>query len=119
MDKKKILLVDDENSFLELMKLRLESCGYDIIVAGDGEEAFIKLKEAPDLIILDVMMPRLDGYSFVRKLRSDPAAKAIPVVIMTAKPDMKDLFQMEGINHYLVKPVEKEELLRVIRGIIG
>jgi len=119
MDKKKILVVDDERDFVELVQVRLETNGYDVITAFDAAEALEKVKEKPDVILLDIMMPDVDGYTLFRRLRKDCDTRSIPIIVVTAKPEMKELFQAEGVDSYLVKPVENEELLSAIRKVTG
>src|SRR3989338_1841917 len=101
---KKILVIDDEPEMTELLKSRLESQSYEIITAHDGEEGLEKARyEKPDLIILDVLMPKMDGYTFVRELKVEEATKGIPVIVLTAKRRMQDLFKLEGIHDYILK----------------
>lgn len=116
MDKKKVLVIDDEPDFLEMIKIRLEANGYEVIDAYDGEEGLKKAEgENPDIILLDIMMPKKDGYTLLRELKHKKATKSIPIIVLTAKPGMRDLFGMEGINDYIVKPFEDEELLLRIK----
>ena len=117
MAQKKILVVDDEPSVLKVLKRRLESKHYDVITAEDGLEGLEKALEGkPDLIISDIMMPTMDGYTFIKKLKAKPGFSRIPVIILTAKEKMQDLFLFEGIKEcdYIVKPFETEELLNKI-----
>ena len=117
MAQKKILVVDDEPSVLKVLKRRLESKNYDVITAEDGLEGLEKaLESKPDLIISDIMMPTMDGYTFIKKLKAKPGFSRIPVIILTAKEKMQDLFLFEGIKEcdYIVKPFETEELLNKI-----
>lgn len=118
---KKILIVDDERDFVELMKMRLESAGFTVVCAHNGAEALNKtLKEKPDLIVLDIAMPEVDGYTFVKRLRERENLRDIPVIIVTAYGDkMKDLFAQEGIIDYLMKPFETKTLLERIGNILG
>jgi len=115
MAKKKILVVDDEPNVVKVVASRLEANGYEVITANDGEEGLVKLKsEGADLIILDVMMPKMDGYTFVKKIRADDSISKVPVIILTAKEKMKDLFEIEGIKDYIIKPFEAKELLEKV-----
>jgi len=118
MDRKKILIVDDEPAFVEMVKLRLEANGYDVITANDGEQALEKVKEDPDLLLIDIMMPKIDGYTLLRELRADNSTRTLPVIVVSAKPDLKDLFQIEGVHHYIVKPIETDEFLSTIREVL-
>lgn len=116
MNKKKILIVDDEPEFVNLVRLRLEANGYEVIDAPDGEEGLKKAEEGnPDIILLDIMMPKKDGYTLMRELKYKETTKSIPIIVITAKPDMKDLFEIEGFKDYVVKPFEDEDLLLRIK----
>lgn len=113
---KKILLVDDEVDLVELLKIRLESNGYDVLAAHNGKECLHEAKaNLPDLIILDVLMPEMDGYTTLRELKKEDETKDIPVIILTAKGKMRDLFEVEGIDDYMVKPFDDDELLLRIK----
>ena len=115
MLKKKVLIVEDELDMVDMLKVRLEANNYEVITSSDGEEGFKKAKsDKPDLIVLDIIMPKKDGYTFVREARLDDSIKNIPIIVLTAKPGMKDLFAMEGIKDYIVKPFEAQELLEKI-----
>ena len=117
MANKKILLVDDEPSVLKMLSRRLQANHYDVVTASDGVQALDILPTVkPDLIISDIMMPNMDGYTFITKLRNQPAMANIPVIILTAKDKMQDLFLFQGVRacDYVVKPFETEELLQKI-----
>lgn len=89
------------------------------MTAADGLEGLKKVKaEKPDLILLDILMPRMDGFTFLLELRKDEKAHNIPVIVLTAKEMMQDLFKMEGISDYLVKPFEAEDLLARVQKYI-
>ena len=116
MNKKKILIVDDEPEFVNLVRLRLEANGYEVIDASNGEEGLKKAEEErPDIILLDIMMPKKDGYTLMRELKYKEITKSIPIIALTGKPKMKDLFEIEGIKDYIVKPFEDEDLLLRIK----
>jgi len=120
MDKKKILVIDDEHDLVEMLKLRLEANGYDVLTAFNGEEGLEVAKEAnPDAILLDIMMPKKDGYTVLKDLKANENLKKTPVIIITAKPKMKDLFEMEGVKYYIVKPIDDKELLGKIEEVLG
>ena len=113
---KKILLIDDEPDILQILRSRLAANGYAIVTAGDGEEGLrVARQERPDLIIVDIMMPRKDGFSFVVDAKSDEILRDIPVVVLTAKEMMANLLKMEGVRDYIVKPFESEQLLATVR----
>ncbi|MBI3601718.1 MAG: response regulator transcription factor [Candidatus Omnitrophica bacterium] len=108
---KKILVVDDDPNICELLKLRLESNGYEVIKASNGVEAFVKASdEKPDLIILDVAMPTMDGLEFVRSTRRFDM-KDIPILILTARTNSKEIFDTFGVANFLTKPFDSKELL--------
>ncbi len=110
--KKKILVVDDEQQLALAMKIRLQSRGYEVLLAGDGQEALdLVAKEPPDLIILDVLMPVMDGYSTMRELNAQFGRGKIPVIVLTARDRMKELFELEGVEDYVIKPFDHEDLL--------
>jgi DNA-binding response OmpR family regulator len=112
---KKILIVDDDPDLLRMVTMRLEANQYEVITAYDGEEGLEKVKaENPDLIILDIVMPKLDGYSFVQEIKKTEH-KTIPIIILTAKEEMEDIFKMEGISDYIIKPFDPEELALLLR----
>ena len=111
-DAKKILVVDDEEQLAMAVKIRLQSRGYQVVTASDGRQAIEKAEqERPDLILLDVLMPVMDGYSCLRELNAKFGRGKIPVIILTARDRMKDLFELEGIADYIIKPFDHEDLL--------
>ena len=109
---KKILVVDDEEQLALAVKIRLQSKGYQVVTVTDGRQALDRLgKEAPDLILLDVLMPVMDGYSFLRELNQRHGRGKIPVLVLTARDQLKELFELEGIEDYIIKPFDHEDLL--------
>lgn len=113
---KKILVIDDEKDIAELIKMRLETKGYEVITASDGDTGLEMAKIVkPGLIVLDVMMPRMDGLTFVKKLKLEKSIKNTPIIVLTCKEKMQDLFEMEGVKEYMVKPYDPNELLEKIR----
>lgn len=121
MSKKKILIVDDEKDIVETIKVRLEGNNYEVIAAYDGEEGLEKARTVnPDLIILDVMMPKVGGFRVCDDLKLDPKYKKIPIIILTAKTQEKDEeFGHEvGANAYITKPFESDELLAKIEELL-
>ncbi|MGX9147090.1 adenylate/guanylate cyclase domain-containing protein [Mesorhizobium sp. 128a] len=120
-DPPRILAVDDTPENLEILRMRLEANGYEVVTAADGEEGLAKTRElTPDLILLDIMMPKLDGISVVRMLKQDIALQAIPVILVTAKADTRDV--VEGLDaggdDYLTKPFEHRALLARVRSML-
>ena len=117
MDKKRILIVDDEKDFIDALSARLEARGFDIIEAYTGKEGIEKAhSEKPDLIILDIMLPEMDGYDVCRKLKIDENYKNIPIIMLTAKFQPSDVkFAKEmGADEYLTKPLELDLLLDLV-----
>ncbi len=111
-ESKKILIADDEQQLALAVKIRLQSKGYEVRVANDGQAALeLAKQDKPDLIILDVLMPVMDGYSCLRELNMRFGRGKIPIIILTARDRMKDLFELEGIEDYIVKPFDHEDLL--------
>ena len=109
---KKILVADDEQQLALAVKIRLQSKGYTVVTASDGQQALqLAAQEKPDLIILDVLMPVMDGYSCLRELNTKFGRGKIPVIVLTARDQMKDLFELEGIEDYVIKPFDHEDLL--------
>ena len=109
----RILVVDDEPSIVKLVKTTLEGRGYDIVVAYDGMEALVQAKlHTPDLILLDIMMPRMDGTEVRKRLLADPATKDIPVIHLTAVGDFdkQRAALSEGATDYIVKPFTPSDL---------
>ncbi len=116
-----VLVVDDEEQIRRLVSIALRRAGYDVTVAADGGEALARIAEAtPDLVVSDVMMPGLDGFALLSKLRADPATRAIPVILLTAKGSVED--RVTGLDlgpdDYLPKPFEMAELLARVRAKI-
>lgn len=111
----KILLVDDDQDFSQLLEFDLRKKSYQVLRAGNGEEGLEKVKsEKPALIILDIKMPKMDGYTFVRRLKKEPESKDIPMIVLTSYEPMKDMFRLEGVNDYFVKSANMEGLLKVV-----
>ncbi|RWC02307.1 MAG: adenylate/guanylate cyclase domain-containing response regulator [Mesorhizobium sp.] len=120
-DPPRILAVDDIPENLEILRMRLEANGYEVVTAADGEEGLAKVRSlSPDLILLDIMMPKLDGISVVRMLKQDISLQAIPVILVTAKADTRDV--VEGLDaggdDYLTKPFEHRALLARVRSML-
>lgn len=115
---KKILFVDDEDDIREVVQIRLESNGYQVVTAASGDEALNKVaSEHPDLMILDVMMPGMDGLAVLKKLRKEETSTKLPVILLTAKRKkmIGDLFELEGIQGFIEKPFESTVLLDMIK----
>ncbi|MGD9014846.1 MAG: response regulator [Candidatus Omnitrophota bacterium] len=115
---RKILVVDDEPDFLEIFKYDLERSGFIVITAGNGEVGLRKTREElPDLILLDLHMPIIDGFSMLRELKGDATTKGIPVILLSATSEIDEVHKAQefGVKDYLTKPVEIQELLKYIK----
>ena len=111
----KILIVDDDKGIVEVVKIALTKKGYEVFTAGDGNEGIEKVKaHSPDLILLDVVMPEMNGYEFLRALKALEGKALTPVVMVTAKEEMEELFKFEGVKEYIVKPTDPSELIQKI-----
>lgn len=120
--KKKILLVDDEPHFVTTVKDRLEMMGYEIVTASNGKEALEKVdKGVPDLILLDVQMPELDGLEVANRLKSSDKTKSIPIIMLTAKGQLNDVGKAVdiGVKDYIVKPFDPHTLAEKIKAVLA
>ena len=123
MEKKKILAVDDEFEIVRAIQLILgQQDGYEVLVASDGEEALDKArKEKPDLIVLDLMLPKINGYKVCRMLKFDQAYSKIPIIMLTAKARKSDLelgYEV-GADAYITKPFEPVKLLAKVEELLS
>jgi two-component system, OmpR family, alkaline phosphatase synthesis response regulator PhoP len=118
MNSKKILIVDDEMDLVETVRFPLEVEGYHVLVSYNGEDALNQArKENPDLILLDLMLPKLDGYEVCRRLKCDDRCKHIPILMLTAKFQEKDkaLGMETGAYEYITKPFDIRDLLKKVK----
>lgn len=121
MGGKHILVVDDEPDLVEMLKLQLEAKGYKVTTASDGQEALEKVREIkPDLVLLDIMMPKMDGYQVCRMIKFDDELKHIAVVMLTARVQERDQKTGEevGADAYLTKPFEYRDLLAKVAELL-
>ncbi len=121
MRKGKVLVVDDEVNITQILEFSIGSEGYEVLTASNGEEAVDKARrEQPDLIILDIMMPKIDGYETCRILKANPLTKNIPVVLLTAKGrDIdKRLGYEVGATDYIIKPFSPNKLIERIHELL-
>ena len=119
---KKILIVDDKLEVVELVKATLEGEDYQTISASDGREALEKIgKEKPDLVLLDVVMPKMNGLEVLAKVKKDPQTKDVPIIMLTAKGQQldKDRGRRLGAEDYIVKPFSPSHLLTKIEEIMA
>ncbi len=117
----KILVIDDDNKATELLKLNLESYGFNVVTATGGREGLDKaFSEPPDAIILDVRMPVLNGWQVCERLKKDPRTEAIPLIFFTAYSQKTDFEKSKklGADLFLTKPLDTEELVQKIKGIL-
>lgn len=122
MSNLKILLVDDEEDILDFLELILEEQGYSIVKANSGREALAAAQmHRPDLILLDIMMPEMDGWEVLKLLKADEEVADIPVAMLTARTEMKDKIQglQEGAIDYICKPFATKELLEKLHVIFA
>ena len=121
MDKKRVLIVDDEPDVVESVKFSLELENIECLEAYDGEEALSKAKkEKPDLIILDIMLPKINGYKIARLLKFDQEYKNIPIIMLTARTQEKDikLGEETGADKYITKPFDMDMLVNAVKGYL-
>jgi class 3 adenylate cyclase len=120
-DPARILVVDDVADNVEILRMRLTSLGYEVVVAEDGEQALAQAAETlPDLILLDIMMPKIDGLEVVRRLKADASLPFIPVILVTAKASQKDVIAGldAGGDDYLTKPIDHGALVARVRAML-
>ncbi|MGH2753446.1 MAG: response regulator [Actinomycetota bacterium] len=122
MASKRILICDDDPVILRLLEVNLELEGFHVLLAHHGEEALeIATRESPDLIVLDIMMPRLDGYQTCQRLKEQEGTKDIPVIFLSAKAQASDveLGRSFGVADYLTKPFDPDDLIEVVNRFVG
>lgn len=118
----KILVVDDEPDVLLIVKTGMQAEGYDVVTASNGVDALAMVKEEkPDAVILDVMMPLMDGFEVLAKLKEDDATAAVPVIMLTGLSERSKIQKalVSGIHFYVVKPFEFEELIQKVRTVLN
>ena len=119
---KRILICDDDPVILRLLQVNLELEGYDVLLAHHGERAIeVATAEHPDLVILDIMMPKLDGYQTCERLKANDETKDIPVVFLSAKAQETDIERGKeyGVAEYLTKPFDPNDLIDVVERLIN
>jgi DNA-binding response OmpR family regulator len=122
MSPKKILVVDDEADLVETIRFPLEMEGFNVLISYNGEDALNQArKENPDLILLDLMLPKLDGYKICRLLKFDEKYKHIPILMLTAKTQEKDklLGKETGADEYITKPFDIDELIKKVKAYLN
>lgn len=121
MARAKVLVVDDEEYIQHILNFSFVAEGYDVVTASDGEEGVSKAKdEKPDVIVMDIMMPKMDGYEACKQIKTDPQTKDIPVILLTAKGRDADrkLGTEVGADDYVVKPFSPGRLIERVEGIM-
>ncbi len=119
---KRILIIEDYPHIVDILRMRLESSGYEVLAAYDGKEGLQKAREEqPDLIILDIMLPKLNGFKVCRLLKFDAKYKHIPIFMLTSRKKSSDIEtgKETGADEYIVKPYEIGELMALIERYIG
>ena len=121
-DRPVVLVADDDDDIRDLVAFRLDRAGYEVLRAGDGQEALDLAREhRPDLAVLDVMMPKLTGYDVTRELRADAATSRIPVILLTARVQEADVARgfEAGADDYVKKPFSPQELKARVQAVLG
>lgn len=117
---KRILLVDDDRLNITLLKFAFKEDGFEVVSAENGQDGLSAVKQGrPDIIVLDIQMPGMSGFEFMKELKSLPDCAGIPVLMLTANENMQEVFLSEGVKGYFVKPVDPPELLAKVRDLLG
>jgi DNA-binding response OmpR family regulator len=120
--RKLVLVADDDPDILDLVTFRLDRAGYEVVQARDGQEALdAALERTPDLCVLDVMMPRLDGYEVTRRLREESATRSVPIILLTARAQEADVQRgfESGATDYVKKPFSPQELRARVEALLA
>ncbi|MCB1162076.1 response regulator [bacterium] len=119
-ESRRILVVDDETDILEMMQSLLEIEGFQVLTAENGADAVAALGQQPDLVLLDIMMPDMDGHEVLQAIRAEAATRSLPVLMVTARNDVVDIGKAldAGVNGFVVKPFDTENLLRTVRSTL-
>ena len=118
MDRQRILVVEDTKNIAMALSFCLEAAGYDVVVAEDGVTALASISESPpDLVLLDLVLPRMNGFLVLEAMKQDAQMREVPVVVLSARSDDKDIERARalGAREYLVKPFTPQDLLTVVR----
>lgn len=119
---KQVLVVDDQPHIVRLIQVNLEKEGFTVITAADGEEGMKQARDSrPDLVILDVIMPKKDGFKMLREMKADTSLKETPVIMLTVKAQNADIVEgyREGAELYLPKPFHPKELVSLVKRVLG
>jgi two-component system alkaline phosphatase synthesis response regulator PhoP len=126
MSKKKVLVIEDDAELSELMQLRLQESGYDVVISRRGDEGVKKAREErPDVIVLDVFLPHMDGFTALKEIRYGGKAKGkeplkdVPIIVVTGRaPMMEEMFRMEGASDFMTKPLDIKSLVARIDKLV-
>lgn len=114
--KKKVLVIDDDRINAKIVKLNLTKEGFHVEIAFDGDEGLAIIETiAPDLIVLDVNMPNMNGYTFMLELQKIQSHKDTPVIVLTAQADVRPIFKFNGVKDYLIKPISGPDLVEKVK----
>lgn len=122
MAQRKILLVDDSETVLMMERMILQQASYQVVMARDGQEGVAKAVEAkPDLILMDVVMPKMNGFEAVRRLRQREETKSVPIVMVTTEAEMESMEAgyESGCSDYVIKPIDSLELLAKVKNLLS
>jgi len=122
MSKVKVLIVDDEPFNIDVLEQALDGTDYQVMSASNGQEALGKIhSEQPDLILLDLMMPIMDGFQVLAKVKDDPMLREIPIIIVSAEHDSKSIVKgiKQGAEDYLTKPIDTSQFLKKVKEFLG
>lgn len=112
---KRVLIVDDDPLMPKILTPWLQKANYEVVCSTSGEDALAQLKTSlPNIILLDVQMPGMNGYSFLFELKKIPGAEKLPIVVITAKTGMSEIFTTEGVKEYLNKPVDPQKIMSLL-----
>lgn len=122
MSKAKVLIVDDEPFNIEVLEQALDGTEYQVVTASNGQEAWAKIQgEQPDLVLLDLMMPVMDGFAVLAKVKEDSMLRDIPIIIVSAEHDSKSVVRgiKQGAEDYLTKPVDTAQFVKKVKDFLG
>jgi DNA-binding response OmpR family regulator len=122
MKKKKVAIIDDEKPIARLLTIELEVAGYEVVVAHDGEKGLDLIRlERPDIVLLDLMMPKMDGFAMLEALKKEKDIKDIPIIVLTARSSVKDIQHGVdlGVADYVEKPFHAELLIKRIERLVS
>ena len=117
---KRVLIIDDDPTGVALMESRLTKAGYVVLIERDGEAGLRRVRQdRTDAIVLDIEMPKMNGYTFILEMKKDSSIAVIPVIVQTAHQENRAIFARKGIMHYLVKPINFDLLLSKLKELLG